>query len=255
MSTIVFNNLGIVLALYLTLRGKTFFAMSALSFASYLTVYPIMLLVPLIFLSPKRDARTTIAHFLEWLSVFVGASYWMMGNWDFVWVTYGFAYLVEDLDPNIGLFWYFYTEMFDHFRPLFTFTLQYHPFIYLAPLAIRIRHHPMFFFWIIVAIIATFKAYPAAGDVVLYVALIPFIFHQIKGMTYGFVVLGTMLFVSVLTPIFWTMWIHYGTGNSNFYYAINLVFAMAQILFISDSLSTVLQQDFLRKNNIILPEK
>jgi hypothetical protein len=26
---------------------------------------------------------------------------------------------LTDLSPNVGLWWYFFTEMFDHFRPFF----------------------------------------------------------------------------------------------------------------------------------------
>ena len=28
-------------------------------------------------------------------------------------------FLLPDLTPNPGLWWYFFTEMFDHFRPFF----------------------------------------------------------------------------------------------------------------------------------------
>jgi hypothetical protein len=31
---------------------------------------------------------------------------------------------ITDLTPNVGLSWYFFTEMFDHFRPFFTFVFQ-----------------------------------------------------------------------------------------------------------------------------------
>src|SRR6266850_2601185 len=30
-----------------------------------------------------------------------------------------FRFLLPDLTPNPGLWWYFFTEMFDHFRPFF----------------------------------------------------------------------------------------------------------------------------------------
>lgn len=54
-------------------------------------------------------------------------------------------------------------------------------------------------------------------------------------------------FALVLAPIFWHMWIYHGTGNANFYYAINLVTTMIQILFMTDCLSVVLKNDYIEK--------
>ena len=31
---------------------------------------------------------------------------------------------VSDLTPNVGMWWYFFTEMFDHFRPFFLGVFQ-----------------------------------------------------------------------------------------------------------------------------------
>jgi hypothetical protein len=31
----------------------------------------------------------------------------------------GRSLLLTDLSPNVGLWWYLFTEMFDHFRPFF----------------------------------------------------------------------------------------------------------------------------------------
>jgi hypothetical protein len=34
--------------------------------------------------------------------------------------------MVPDLTPNVGLFWYFFMEIFDHFKSFFLFIFQYH---------------------------------------------------------------------------------------------------------------------------------
>lgn len=34
-------------------------------------------------------------------------------------VDFWLRFLLPDLTPNPGLWWYFFTEMFDHFRPFF----------------------------------------------------------------------------------------------------------------------------------------
>lgn len=48
---------------------------------------------------------------------------WMMRTWGIMQVTRrGCADArlgVSDLTPNVGMWWYFFTEMFDHFRPFF----------------------------------------------------------------------------------------------------------------------------------------
>lgn len=105
----------------------------------------------------------------------------------------------------------------------------------------------MLLVWLSVSVMAAFKSYPAVGDVLLQVALIPLISNEIKGSRYGVLAATVALFVSVLAPIFWTMWIYEGTGNANFYYAINLVSTMAQVFFITDSLALVLKNDYLLK--------
>lgn len=38
-----------------------------------------------------------------------------------------------------------------------------------------------------------------------------------------------------------------GTGNANFYYAINLVLTVAQIMFMIDGSAAILKDDYLRK--------
>lgn len=47
---------------------------------------------------------------------------------------------VGDLTPNVGLFWYFFTEMFDHFRTFFLWTFQVNSFIFAIPLGISLRY-------------------------------------------------------------------------------------------------------------------
>jgi hypothetical protein len=100
---------------------------------------------------------------------------------------------VPDYTPNIGIFWYFFTEMFDHFRSLFVWTFQMHVLIlYLFPFTIRLRYCPLisvncdeaylspyfrndpaFLFWLLCAIFCTFKSYPAYGDVAFYINYLP----------------------------------------------------------------------------------
>lgn len=108
----------------------------------------------------------------------------------------------------------------------------------------------MFLVWANLAIIATFKSYPAVGDIALQIAFLPLIFDLIRGNRYVYIVAIVGVFSMVLAPIFWLMWIYQGTGNANFYYAINLVTTMAQVFFIIDSVSVVLKGDYLEKKGL-----
>lgn len=80
---------------------------------------------------------------------------------------------VPDLKPNIGLFWYFFTEMFEHFHLLFICTFQINAFIYFIPLTLRFEKEPALLIYTFCAIVTIFKSYPSAADLGLYMALIP----------------------------------------------------------------------------------
>ena len=53
-----------------------------------------------------------------------------------------FRLSVPDLSPNLGVFWYFFTEMFEHFRSFFICVFQIHAFLYTVPLAVKLRYDP-----------------------------------------------------------------------------------------------------------------
>jgi phosphatidylinositol glycan class U len=74
----------------------------------------------------------------------------MFHSWDFLWDTYGFVLLVSDLSPNIGLFWYYFTEIFKHFQKFYVFSFQYHVFLYAIPLYLRLGF--VFFFSIVLSV-------------------------------------------------------------------------------------------------------
>lgn len=92
-----------------------------------------------------------------------------------------FRLTVPDFQPNIGLFWYFFIEMFDHFRSLFIYSFQINATVlYLIGLSIRFRHNALLLMVSLLSVIATFKSYPCAGDVGLILSLLPlwtYLFH------------------------------------------------------------------------------
>jgi len=259
MSTILFTNLAIVSCAYYSLKGNPPLATFFLALSCYLSFYPLVLVVPVSIMLKKHTRKklpyihaVNLSLFLLFLGGLLYLSFVLTGSWEFLRETYGFTLLVEDLTPNIGLFWYYFVEIFVQFKDFFLFVFQYHPFIYIVPLTYRLNNHPLFLFWTLLAISSTFKAYPALGDFALPLSILP-LFHKIlHRLTYPIVVGVVFLVVAVLAPVIWHMWIYTGGGNANFYYAITLVFTLAQVMLISDAASAVVKRDYLRKHNITL---
>lgn len=86
------------------------------------------------------------------------------------------------------MWWYFFTEMFDHFRPFFVGVFhvcppcrpsrateaheQLHPIIYVVPLATRLRHDPLLAIMVTTGLFATWKSYLSLGDLGLWAGLL-----------------------------------------------------------------------------------
>jgi phosphatidylinositol glycan class U len=110
---------------------------------------------------------------------------------------------------------------------------------------VLVREHPELVYWALVAAMAIFKAYPSVADISLHVSMLPLFVHKLRELHYGFVIGCGFVYITILAPIIWRMWIFTGTGNANFYYGLNLALAVLQILLVTDSLSAILKRDFL----------
>ena len=53
--------------------------------------------------------------------------------------------------------------------------------------------------------------------------------HTILDLRYTLVVLTMFLVASVLGPVLWYLWIHAGSANANFFFAMTLVYCLAQV--------------------------
>lgn len=148
--TVVFTNTAILTAISKAVRGNGAAAVLALAMASYLSLYPILLLPPMILLSWDSLAAKTggLGKFaVKQTGVFAvaiaglgGLSWLITGySWEFLASTYGVHLLLPDLTPNVGLWWYFFIEMFDSFRNFFLCVFQLHLAVYVAGLCIRLR--------------------------------------------------------------------------------------------------------------------
>ena len=83
---------------------------------------------------------------------------------------------------------------------------------------------------------STFKAYSTLGDCVLQLSLVP-LFHKLlfsKMRHSSFVYFNTFLTLSFLSPLFSKLWLYDATGNSNFSFALSLVFGLTQVMLMLD---------------------
>ncbi|NWS47412.1 PIGU protein, partial [Probosciger aterrimus] len=178
------------------------------------------------------------------LVVIICLSFFLLNSWDFIPSVYGFILSVPDLTPNIGLFWYFFAEMFEHFSLFFVCVFQINVFFYTIPLAIKLKEHPVFFMFVQIAIISIFKSYPTVGDVALYMAFLPVWNHLYRFLRNIFILSCVLIVCSLLFPVLWHLWIYAGSANSNFYYAITLTFNIGQILLVSDYFYAFLRREY-----------
>ncbi|KAF2877109.1 GPI transamidase subunit PIG-U [Massariosphaeria phaeospora] len=255
-STSALTNLCILTAMAKASQGASITFILAISFASYLALHPILLFPPLALLCyDTRTARTkhapnpwmfAILHTLG-LAVASGAllvvSAVLTGSWDFLAATYGVRLLLPDLTPNVGLWWYFFTEMFDSFREFFLGVFWLHVASYMPGLTIRLYRQPLFVATTLTGIFAIFTPYPSIADASLYLSLVPLFRHLFPVMRYTFLASSSILYTSFLGPAFYHLWIYAGSGNANFFYAITLVWSLGLSVIVGDSLYAALRDE------------
>ncbi|XP_013381827.1 phosphatidylinositol glycan anchor biosynthesis class U protein [Lingula anatina] len=260
-STAVFNNLAMAGTLLFSIKARPNrrVAMFCLAIAAYQSLYPVMLLAPAAICFVQNDlgfkfkwtsliaiksVARTCGWFALWMSGLLLWSFWIEKSWNFLYSTYGFVLTVPDLTPNVGLFWYFFTEMFEHFRLFFVCVFQINAFIYTVPLSIKLKDHPVFLMYILMSIIAVFKSYPSYGDTTLYIALLPVWYFTFEFQRNSFVIGCMYISTTVLAPILYYLWIYAGSANANFYFAVTLVYNTAQIFLITDILFAFLKREY-----------
>lgn len=172
------------------------------------------------------------------LVTLIVTSYFLMGNsWTFIRASYLFLLKIQDLTPNIGMFWYFFTEMFEHFLPFFTWVVQINSFIHVVPLSICLRDNPFFALYIMMLTTTIFQPYPSLSNIGIITSLLPQWSDLFPYMKRGLFISCAAVTCLSLLPLFWHLWIMMGTANSNFYFGATLGFNIALIFLMSDLLN------------------
>lgn len=195
LSTSAIYNMMVSLLILSSTKNLRFISMSVAALIAHTTMYGTVLVVPAILTIEHQRSRdpktgrkvaidfsrvnhvgsivTSIASFLTFLGVFAYISSSLVNHsTDWINGTYIFQLSVTDLTPNVGVFWYFFTEMFDHFREFFLWTFQINAFIYTIPLAITLRRNPYIVFFLQLVLLSILKPYPSISDLAIYLPLL-----------------------------------------------------------------------------------
>lgn len=162
--------------------------------------------------------------------------YFMMDNnfWSFFNATYLFTLKVQDLTPNIGMFWYFFTEVFETYLDFFTWIVQINAFIHAIPITITFRDDPYFAHYIVLLTTTIFQPYPSLANIAILFSLTFQWKHLFAHMKRTLIVCCACISSMSLWVVFWHLWIVMGTANANFYFGATLAFITSIILFMID---------------------
>lgn len=242
-STSSIENAVCLLAIMFACEKRTSASLLALAFLVQLSLSSVLLILPIILLlmtnptsqlaSPRpfsgkwTQSLGLVVELIVYSTVLTLASTLVSGG--FLWVsqTWGASLTLPDLTPNPGLWWYFFTEMFDHFRPFFLMVFSVHLLIYIVPICIKFQYDTLYSTFLLVGVLGIFKAYPTLSDPGLFLSMIS-IFPEIYPYFRHPIVTSLLhLHAAMLLPLFHKLWLAQGTGNANFFYASTLVFACA----------------------------
>ncbi|EXJ79434.1 phosphatidylinositol glycan, class U [Capronia epimyces CBS 606.96] len=249
-STSIFTNTAIIQAVLNAQSGNAFRAMFSLAIGTYLSMYPGLLLPPTLLMILKNKSQSTagpilIMSYLGALAALLSATLVLTdGFWDFISSCYGAQLTVTDLTPNVGLWWYFFIEIFDSFRDFFIGVFWLHLAGYVGGLTLRLQDQPLFVITSLLGLFAIFKPYPSIADVSLYLGFLPMYSHILPLTRYTFIAASVLLYSTLLGPAFYHLWIYAGSGNANFFYAITLVWSLGLTILVGDTLFAVLRDEW-----------
>ncbi|KIW94595.1 uncharacterized protein Z519_04571 [Cladophialophora bantiana CBS 173.52] len=248
-STSIFTNAAIIQAVLNAQSGNAVRAMFGLAIGSYLSMYPALLLPPTLLMIHKSNRSASVVAPIISYAAGLAALLAMTpiltsGFWDFLASCYGVQITVPDLTPNVGLWWYFFIEIFDSFRDFFIGVFWLHLVGYVGGMTLRLQSQPLFVITSLLGLFAIFKPYPSIADVSLYLGFLPMYQHVLPLTRYTFIAASVLLYSTLLGPAFHYLWIYAGSGNANFFYAITLVWSLGLTILVGDTLFAVMRDEW-----------
>lgn len=306
--TTVFTTFFVLLSIRHATQGKPTTTAFALALASYTSLHPVLLLPPIGLLcydqickaSPPpttKDAKvvqsttattkpTPLAFAISLLTPFalttvllLGLSRALLPSFTFLHSLYLTPLSLPDLTPNPGLWWYFFTEMFDAFRSFFLGVFWLHMLAYSLPFTVRLRAQPLAAVIAMLGVLAIFQPYANVGEVGAWLASTCLMGHVFSSKSlpslsfsqtqffystkkakkqntnmhaqpvssthrYPFPALAALLYATLLGPAFHYLWLYAGSGNANFFYAITLVWNLALLILETDLVYAALRDEW-----------
>ncbi|KAI5956403.1 hypothetical protein KGF54_000878 [Candida jiufengensis] len=266
-STIVFTWFFTIESIVqITKEKRVLRSMISLAIATYLSFHSLYLLPSILGLAYALSSRDTIkfftvniSAFLTFLAVLGFASYACTGSWLFIDKCYLTVILFKKITPNVGLWWYLFTEMFEFFTPFYTGMFNLYSVVFIIPITLRLFEYSKSpklgdsFLSIILSMlwISFTKSYPTIGDLGLVLSILPMFKDTILAHCKLLFISGMTLIISlILSPIFYYCWIVLGNGNSNFFYSINLIWGGVHILILMELIWAQLIVDYGVENNL-----
>uniref|UniRef100_A0AAF5PG11 GPI transamidase subunit PIG-U n=1 Tax=Wuchereria bancrofti TaxID=6293 RepID=A0AAF5PG11_WUCBA len=245
-------NLITALFILAFVKGSVLFSTILFSVLVQLSLYPaIYICALLVKFSALKERIMIITFSIIILIALLFFNYFLNGNnWNYIDSTYKFLLDVHDLTPNVGIFWYFFIEVFNHFRRFFLWVFQINILVYLVPLSLTLRSNAFLLLQQLMILISVFTSYPSMADCLVYLSLLPLFENLKKYFRWGLISGGALLVTIVLAPVMWQMWIVTGSGNANFYFAATLTYSVAQIFLLTDLLYGYLRLKLVERRGI-----
>ncbi|WVQ80836.1 hypothetical protein IAT38_002943 [Cryptococcus sp. DSM 104549] len=249
-STTSIDNAALLLAISTAAKGQAWQSLVLLALATHLSLYPVLILVPLIMVilrAPAYEGNRQLNDGLRYaLSFFVfmlafSKKNHSLGGFSWIEATWGAIIKPADLTPNVGMWWYFFTEMFDHFRSFFLGVFQLHTLIYVVPVCLRLSDDPLSAVLVLVGIFSTWKSYPTLGDMAAWAGLLGCFPEIVSNLRHPLFSLTVHLYTSILLPLLHSLWLLTGTGNANFFYAATMVYGLNASLAIVDVMGAAMR--------------
>ena len=147
-----------------------------------------------------------------------------------------------DHKPNVGLYWYFFSMVFERFRPYFLFAFNIHPLLYVVPLTLRAWRRPLVL-TTFCALSGMLRPYPTIGDMALPCSLGLMCPEAVARMRVKTILIVTMCVCMCLLPTMWFLWIFPGAGNANHYYFSSVTYMLCGLMLVSEFLGGAMQHD------------
>lgn len=300
--TTVFTTFFVLLSIRHATQGKPTTTAFALALASYTSLHPVLLLPPIGLLcydqlrktspppatkdgkvvqstattsatpTPLAFTLSLLAPFFATTALLLALSRLILPSFTFIHSLYLTPLSLPDLTPNPGLWWYFFTEMFDAFRSFFLGVFWLHMLAYSVPFTVRLRAQPLAAVIAMLGVLAIFQPYANVGEVGAWLASSCLMGHVFSSKflpptplhrtnlscgnplttqssvssthRYPFPALAALLYATLLGPAFHYLWLYAGSGNANFFYAITLVWNLALLILETDLVYAALRDEW-----------